>query len=132
MSAVDDTDWIQWLASEFKSVPTWVQLLKLTEECGEVAEAFIGAHAHNPRKGYTHSHDEVREELLDVAITALVAYSNYAYGGEQGRTEAHEPTRMLVEHVKSRLSRSLSARGISDSVLGDFGLPLATSGATSA
>ena len=31
--------------------PVEISLLKLTEETGEVAEAFIGQHGLNPRKG---------------------------------------------------------------------------------
>ncbi|PKW07479.1 MazG nucleotide pyrophosphohydrolase domain-containing protein [Streptomyces sp. 1222.5] len=50
-----------------------LRILKLSEEVGEVAEAVIGATGQNPRKGTTHTWDDVRSELCDVAITALVA-----------------------------------------------------------
>lgn len=50
-----------------------LRMLKLSEEVGEVAEAVIGATGQNPRKGVTHTWDDVRSELCDVAITALVA-----------------------------------------------------------
>ncbi|QKW63616.1 hypothetical protein HUT15_25580 [Streptomyces sp. NA03103] len=50
-----------------------LRMMKLSEEVGEVAEAVIGATGHNPRKGVTHTWDDVRAELCDVAITALVA-----------------------------------------------------------
>ncbi|WP_134655461.1 MULTISPECIES: MazG-like family protein [Streptomyces] len=50
-----------------------LRMLKLSEEVGEVAEAVIGATGQNPRKGVTHTWDDVRAELCDVAITALVA-----------------------------------------------------------
>jgi diadenosine tetraphosphate (Ap4A) HIT family hydrolase/NTP pyrophosphatase (non-canonical NTP hydrolase) len=52
---------------------TWGRLAKLTEESGEVIEAFIGATGQNPRKGTTHTLHDVQEELLDVAVTALGA-----------------------------------------------------------
>jgi len=55
---------------------TWGRLAKIAEENGEVIEAFIGAIGQNPRKGVTHSMDDVRKELLDVAITALGAYEH--------------------------------------------------------
>lgn len=55
---------------------TWGRLAKIMEEGGEVIEAFIGATGQNPRKGVTHSMDDVREELLDVAVTALGAYEH--------------------------------------------------------
>ncbi|MFC8422620.1 MazG-like family protein [Streptomyces sp. NPDC057236] len=50
-----------------------LRILKLSEEVGEVAEAVIGATGQNPRKGTTHTWDDVQSELCDVAVTALVA-----------------------------------------------------------
>ncbi|MFF3815539.1 MazG-like family protein [Streptomyces bluensis] len=50
-----------------------LRILKLSEEVGEVAQAVIGATGQNPRKGTTHTWDDVRAELCDVIITALVA-----------------------------------------------------------
>jgi NTP pyrophosphatase (non-canonical NTP hydrolase) len=49
------------------------QMLKLSEEAGEVAAAWIGYLGQNPRKGVTHSKEDVLSELADVAITAMVA-----------------------------------------------------------
>ncbi|WP_155055101.1 MazG-like family protein [Streptomyces blattellae] len=50
-----------------------LQMLKLSEEVGEVAQAVIGATGQNPRKGTTHTWEDVESELCDVVITALVA-----------------------------------------------------------
>ncbi|WP_435244101.1 MazG-like family protein [Streptomyces sioyaensis] len=50
-----------------------LRLLKLTEEAGEVAQAVIGATGQNPRKGHSHTWDEVHGELCDVILTAMVA-----------------------------------------------------------
>ncbi|MEU1051766.1 MazG-like family protein [Streptomyces sp. NPDC005876] len=50
-----------------------LRMLKLSEEVGEVAEAVIGATGQNPRKGVTHTWQDVEAELCDVALTALVA-----------------------------------------------------------
>ncbi|MFF9115999.1 MazG-like family protein [Streptomyces massasporeus] len=50
-----------------------LRVLKLTEEVGEVSEAVIGATGQNPRKGVTHTWEDVQAELCDVVITALVA-----------------------------------------------------------
>ncbi|MEU5531950.1 MazG-like family protein [Streptomyces sp. NPDC020362] len=50
-----------------------LRILKLSEEVGEVAEAVIGATGQNPRKGVTHTWEDVESELCDVVITALVA-----------------------------------------------------------
>lgn len=52
---------------------TWGRLAKVSEECGEVISAYIGATGQNPRKGVTHNLAHVRKELLDVAVTALCA-----------------------------------------------------------
>jgi NTP pyrophosphatase (non-canonical NTP hydrolase) len=49
------------------------RILKVTEEAGEAAGAWIGVMGNNPRKGVTHTLDEVAAELADVAMTALVA-----------------------------------------------------------
>ena len=48
-------------------------MLKVTEEAGEVARAWIGTRGQNPRKGVTHTRDDVAAELADVVVTALVA-----------------------------------------------------------
>ncbi|MER5481543.1 MazG-like family protein [Streptomyces sp. NPDC002734] len=48
-------------------------VLKLSEEVGETAQAVIGAMGHNPRKGVTHDWEDVRAELCDVALSALIA-----------------------------------------------------------
>ncbi|MFF4653237.1 MazG-like family protein [Streptomyces sp. NPDC001380] len=50
-----------------------LRLMKLTEEVGEVAEAVIGATGQNPRKGASHTWDDVQRELCDVVVAALVA-----------------------------------------------------------
>lgn len=53
-----------------------LRLLKLTEETGEVAQAWIGAQGQNPRKGTTHTNLDVADELCDVIITASVALAS--------------------------------------------------------
>lgn len=55
---------------------TVVHLLKLSEEVGEVASAYIGMTGQNPRKGVTHTREDVASELCDVVITALVALAS--------------------------------------------------------
>ena len=49
-----------------------LRILKLTEEVGEVSQAVIGAMGQNPRKGVTHTWDDVQAELCDVILTAMV------------------------------------------------------------
>ncbi|MEV3873747.1 MazG-like family protein [Streptomyces sp. NPDC049906] len=50
-----------------------LRVLKISEELGEVSEAVHGALNANPRKGASHTWDDVRKELCDVAVTTLVA-----------------------------------------------------------
>ncbi|MER7516519.1 MazG-like family protein [Streptomyces sp. NPDC126499] len=49
-----------------------LQVLKVAEEVGESAQAVIGAWATNPRKGQSHTWQDVQEEIADTAITSLV------------------------------------------------------------
>ncbi|MEU3298128.1 MazG-like family protein [Streptomyces longwoodensis] len=49
-----------------------LQVLKLTEEVGESAQAVVGAWGTNPRKGQSHTWRHVQEEVADTAITSLV------------------------------------------------------------
>ncbi|MFY4720089.1 MazG-like family protein [Streptomyces sp. LaBMicrA B280] len=74
-----------------------LRILKLSEEAGEVAEAVIGATGQNPRKGVTHTWDDVQAELCDVVITALVAL----------RTLTPEPRDVFERHLKRVRERPL-------------------------
>ncbi|MEV0220832.1 MazG-like family protein [Streptomyces sp. NPDC050704] len=53
-----------------------LRLLKITEEAGEAAQAWIGVMGQNPRKGVTHTHPQVQDELCDVIVTAAVALAS--------------------------------------------------------
>lgn len=46
--------------------------LKAAEESGELAQAVIGVTGQNPRKGHSHTWDDVLAEAVDVCVTALV------------------------------------------------------------
>jgi NTP pyrophosphatase (non-canonical NTP hydrolase) len=59
------------------------RILKVTEEAGEAAGAWIGVVGQNPRKGVTHTRDEVAGELADVALTALVAIESLGLDARQ-------------------------------------------------
>ncbi|MCD2468608.1 MazG-like family protein [Streptomyces sp. MBT42] len=50
-----------------------LQVLKISEEVGEAAQAVIGARATNPRKGHSHTWEDVQEEVADCVITGMVA-----------------------------------------------------------
>jgi len=55
-----------------------LRILKVTEEAGEVADAWLGIVGHNPG-GVTGTYDTVAAELADVALTVLVAVSSLGY-----------------------------------------------------
>jgi NTP pyrophosphatase (non-canonical NTP hydrolase) len=72
-------------------------MLKLSEEVGEVAEAVIGATGQNPRKGTSHTWDDVQSELCDVIITAAVAL----------RTLTPDAREVFTAHLARVTERSL-------------------------
>ncbi|MFJ9856536.1 MazG-like family protein [Streptomyces albogriseolus] len=76
-----------------------LRILKLSEEVGEVAQAVVGATGQNPRKGVTHTWDDVSAELCDVAVTALVAL----------RTLTPEARDVFAGHLRRVSERSLGA-----------------------
>ncbi|MFJ8474450.1 NUDIX domain-containing protein [Kitasatospora sp. NPDC094011] len=50
-----------------------LQVVKIQEEAGEVAEALLGVLGANPRKGVSHSTADLQGELCDVITAAMVA-----------------------------------------------------------
>ncbi|MFF4208128.1 MazG-like family protein [Streptomyces sp. NPDC001796] len=76
-----------------------LRVLKLSEEVGEVAQAVIGATGQNPRKGTSHSWEDVQAELCDVVITALVAL----------RTLTPEAREVFTAHLAGVRARSLGS-----------------------
>lgn len=81
-----------------------LRVLKLSEEVGEVAQAVIGATGQNPRKGVTHTWEDVQGELCDVAITALVAL----------RTLTPEAREVFTRHLAKVTARSLGPSAAGD------------------
>lgn len=77
-----------------------MRVLKVTEEAGEVAAAYIGWTGQNPRKGVTHDLSDVISELCDVALTALAAVEHFTAGGRMC-TET-----LFREHVEKVRQRS--------------------------
>ncbi|GGV46074.1 MazG-like family protein [Streptomyces spectabilis] len=69
---------VAWLDSENgrSQEEIGLRVLKLTEETGEVAQAWIGVQGQNPRKGITHTITDVQDELCDVIVTAAVALAS--------------------------------------------------------
>jgi NTP pyrophosphatase (non-canonical NTP hydrolase) len=74
-------DRVQRLHEHHGDVPLEIRLLKLTEEVGEAAEAFIGMRRLNSRKGLCCTREDLLDELADVIITAAVAMSAVVDGG---------------------------------------------------
>jgi NTP pyrophosphatase (non-canonical NTP hydrolase) len=70
-------------------------ILKLTEEVGEVAEAYIGMQGLNPRKGVCRTRDDVLAELSDVIVTAAVAMCGVT-GGDFDEARTHLEKRLAV------------------------------------
>jgi NTP pyrophosphatase (non-canonical NTP hydrolase) len=67
---------VRWLDDSSTLAPETEKLLrimKLTEETGEVTQAVTGTLGQNPRKGVTHTWEDVQAELCDVIFTAMVA-----------------------------------------------------------
>ncbi|MBR8641322.1 MazG-like family protein [Streptomyces tuirus] len=97
-SAVDDLwEWLETNRPVEGREGLLLRILKLTEEVGEVSEAVIGATGQNPRKGVTHTWDDVRSELCDVVITALVAL----------RTLTPDARGVFARHLERVTRRSL-------------------------
>jgi NTP pyrophosphatase (non-canonical NTP hydrolase) len=72
-----------------------VRLVKLQEEVGEVAQAFIGFTGANARKGFTHAEEDVAKELADVVITAMVALHDWV----------PSPSLFMEERLRELLAR---------------------------
>jgi NTP pyrophosphatase (non-canonical NTP hydrolase) len=101
--AIPDEEELVWdevgrLHAHHGDVPVEIRLLKLTEEVGEAAEAFIGVHGLNSRKGVCRSRDDLLDELADVIITAAVAMSGVTGDVDEARS-----------HLERRLA-TVSAR----------------------
>jgi NTP pyrophosphatase (non-canonical NTP hydrolase) len=54
-----------------------MRLLKLTEEVGEVADAFIGMHGLNGRKGVCRTRDDLLAELADAVSQPMDLRSSW-------------------------------------------------------
>lgn len=109
--AMDATTWDriglirQWLDDEAPQAGggdrRLLRVLKISEEVGEVAEALHGALGANPRKGASHTWDDVRKELVDVAVTTLVALA----------TLSEEPEKLFDERLRQLVGRVAGPSG---------------------
>lgn len=104
---MDDTTWdtverlADWLDANSRlpgDTEKLLRLMKLSEEVGEVTAAVIGVLGQNPRKGVTHTWQDVNDELCDVILTAMVALT----------TLTPDPRRVFAERVGHVVDRALS------------------------
>lgn len=86
---------------------TWHRVAKISEELGEAIEALIGCTGANPRKQVSHTVEDLRRELLDVAVSALAAHAH---------TEGNRanPMTALASHIDAVCRRA----GLSESLDG--------------
>jgi len=98
-------NWIDDGAPEvFRHNPTlalYGRVAKVSEECGEVMQALIGATGQNPRKGVSHSMDDVTDELADVILTSLCAIQHLTQNSDK-----------TMQIVKARISAVITRAGI--------------------
>lgn len=96
----DVRDITAWLDESNAGIPgdDAMRVLKLTEESGEAAAAFIGMTGQNPRKGVTHTKDDLLRELADVAVTALCAMQHFTQS--EAVTRAYLAAK--VQHIIAR------------------------------
>ena len=89
---------VEWLDAS-SDVPPEVALLlrvlKISEEAGEVAEAIHGVVGSTPRKGVSHTREDVQAELCDVILTSMVALRTITPDAEKVFAER-------LEHVAAR------------------------------
>jgi NTP pyrophosphatase (non-canonical NTP hydrolase) len=94
-------------AGRDREAALWGRVAKVSEECGEVIAALVGATGQNPRKGVTHCMVDVEDELLDVALTALCAVEHLSRNkGVSMDAFAHK-----VAEVFERAGLAASPRG---------------------
>lgn len=99
----DIADITAWLDKSNTHIPgdDAMRVLKLTEEAGEAAAAYIGMVGQNPRKGVTHTLEDLLGELADVAVTALAAIQHF--------TRDEDSTRRVIA---AKLDRIIARSGI--------------------
>jgi hypothetical protein len=75
-----------------------MRIMKVGEEFGEAVAAYIGMTGQNPRKGVTHTVDDLTAELCDVIVTAMVALASVA--GDAGQAG-----QLIDRHLSKRFAR---------------------------
>ena len=104
LPGMDERTWdivgqlVQWLNGS-STLPAeterLLRVMKLSEEVGETTQAIIGVLGQNPRKGVTHTWQDVEAELCDVILTAMVALTTF-------NSDARKVFAERLEHVAAR------------------------------
>ncbi len=108
-------DQIDRLCNYHGDVPVEARLLKLTEEVGEVAEAYMGMQGMNRRKGICRTEDDLLDELSDVIITAAIAMSGLT--GDAERAHRHLEGRITAVTTRAGLGPAWKPASGSESVM---------------
>lgn len=85
------------------------RLMKLTEENGEVSQAYFGMMGINPRKGVTHTLDDLCDELADVMLAAAIALATFAEEDPAGIVE--RKMAKLMKRIDAAVPAPTSPRG---------------------
>jgi len=105
----DVADITAWLDSANERTPheDSMRVLKLVEEAGEAAAAYIGMVGQNPRKGVTHTLADLLGELADVALTALCAIQHFT--GDETATRGILAAKTLHITTRAAIARRATA-----------------------
>lgn len=97
---------VTWLESPIEPGPhaDAVFIVKLGEEAGEAAQAYIGMTGANPRKGVTHTREEFLAELADVVYAGATAIQHFT----QDAAETERIIRAKLERLLTRLPKEES------------------------
>lgn len=92
-----------------------MRVLKLVEEAGEAAAAYIGMVGQNPRKGVTHTQDDLLKELADVAITALCAMQHFTQNESITRAYMAAKVQQIIARsdIRVRAGQAAADRAVS-------------------
>lgn len=77
------------------------QCLKVQEEAGEMAEAMLGVLGANPRKGFSHTREDLLKEVIDVVLSATVL-AVWIEGGQAFAARLDERLTFLADRAERR------------------------------
>lgn len=83
----------------------WARLAKVIEELGEAIQAFIGFTGQNPRKGITHSSDDVLDELADVVFTGVFCMQHFT----KNPHDVRDILRRKLAKIATRVPRGMDS-----------------------